>query len=227
MYYFCDALGCYECVDLVCYEIAPGDIGDSCKSDFECEKGTVCNDGTCDLTDTCRADSDCLATEYCAEDRRTCTPKQECVYDEDCAGGLCDLGLCHPAEICGPDGSCADGLLCDHRNLCVPADRIAMCQAPLTQACTADKPACIPGTSAAIVNGCYTGECVENGECPDDNPCAQNTRPECADDQNAGRCAMIFRGLNCKSPSGAACDIPSATCTCESFVFEDCVAVSQ
>ncbi len=226
-YYYCDERACWDCDATTCYEVALAREGDACLSDFECVKGLYCNGvDRCERTDTCDSDSDCLAGEICQFQRNTCAPAVDCVEHKDCLSGFCDGGLCSPAEMCGPDADCDADEICDFRNLCVPNNEDLFCQVAISNRCHATAPTCPAGQTAAIVNGCYTGDCIDNDECTDDNPCASNTREECAEDQNSGRCAMIFRGVNCTDPNGAACDTPGTNCDCESFEYHECEAVA-
>jgi len=227
-YSFCDRTGCFDCIGSTCYEVEPQGDGDSCVSDFECMEGCYCakgaRGGVCIEAGFCRRDTECDDGYICQEERDSCAPAVNCNGNAQCGSGFCgDDGTCQPGGTCGPDGECSGDDICDDRNMCVPPSTATSCQGEVF--CEDVIPICAEGSAPAILDGCYTGECVQNSECPDDNPCGTNTREECADDQALGRCFMIFAGVNCTSPSGEVCDTGDADCVCQSFRYAGCDTV--
>lgn len=231
VFYRCDEFGCYECDDYGCYPTVQGDgpniPGTSCSSDNQCNNGTYCNDnGICEDSGFCLNDGDCGVGFDCDDVRNSCVPGGggvSCQNDLGCDSGYCDAGTCQPSNNCNTDAQCSGSEICDDRGVCIPGGSI-LCQAELAPTgCVRAEPECEIGTTARIVNGCYTGGCVGNSTCADDNPCDSNTRTECEADSALGVCQLTFRGINCTSPNGQACDDPNAPdCSCESFIYRGC-----
>ena len=228
-YFYCDEYGCYECDDYGCYPTVdgsgPNQPGATCTVDSQCNSGAFCNnEGVCAKTDFCMRDGECGNGFDCDEARNSCVPQAvACELDSECDTGYCDAGICQTTASCSNDNQCSSDEVCDGRGVCIPSDHI-LCQAEVADnSCGVAEPDCEVGTTAAITNGCFTGECVANSACGDDNPCGSNTRAECDADSAAGQCQAVFRGINCKSPDGQACDNPNApNCSCERFVYHSC-----
>lgn len=150
-----------------------------------------------------------------------------CEADEECGPGcFCtDDGTCEETDFCEESSQCAEGFECDYRDTCVPSDEpepeVVTCQSAI--GCDEAAPICPVGTTAGILNGCYTGECLAKEDCPDGAPfeCSDLNADEAACTDNAA-CGAVYKGVNCTSPSGADCTSGSADCTCESFEYDYC-----
>lgn len=139
-------------------------------------------------------------------------PGAECAANTDCASGyICDassgVATCVATETCDTPADCDAGFWCDPRNTCV-----------YTGQCSAEAPACTAGP------GLYCNE--------DRNTCEPNAPGSvaCADLIDEVQCAEradcvpVYEGINCDDPTGASCSANAANCTCESFVFDFCLA---
>jgi hypothetical protein len=213
-----------------CYVYYPEDnggdsfVGWDCDVNADCAAGCYCTaDGYCEEAGFCDEDIDC-APGFVCDDRNSCVPgtpgDQTCEVDEDCLEGcFCnDDGLCEETGVCADDTECAEGQTCDtDRNTCVPADPVSECLAP---ADCGIQPECDPGTSAEIVDGCYTGICIANEDCTDGSPCSQ--QPDQATCDARMDCSSVVNGINCTDPDGNACQAGVGNCTCEQVLFDSC-----
>jgi hypothetical protein len=93
-----------------------------CKTDSQCDAGTVCRDGiglpgcggdpaTTVCASPCTADGDCHPTETCSSDGH-CNPRScaECPSYFQCRGGACVQPACKEDSECGGSGFCVNGL---------------------------------------------------------------------------------------------------------------------
>jgi hypothetical protein len=196
-----------------------------CSADADCPTGSFCQNGTCTSSDTCTTTTDCGPGFEC-DDRGTCVPTP-CESDDECLeGSYCDTDAnqCVESETCSANSAdCPDGFRCDFsRGTCVPGDPgDPSCQGEVV--CDTIPPACPLGSAPAVVDGCYTGDCISNAECPDGNPCSSNTEDECIAAQGDGSCVgPVYNGTNCTNPQGGACLPNEIGCTCESVQFAFC-----
>ncbi len=149
-----------------------------------------------------------------------------CETDEICGDGCycTEQNTCEEGGFCDENGACQEGFVCDYRGSCVPDETVEpeiTCQGEVV--CDIETPICPVGSTPAISEGCYTGECMAKDECPDGAPFA------CSDlntDEDAclanDECGAVYKGVNCTSPSGEECTSGSADCSCESFEFDYC-----
>lgn len=214
--------GCY----IQTYDGDGGDfIGWDCDVNSDCAAGCYCTaSGYCEEAGFCGDDLDCAAGFVC-DDRNSCVPgeqgPQTCETDDDCFSGcFCnDDGECEETGICTDDTECAEGQTCDtDRSTCVPADPVSECLGP---ADCGIAPTCDPGTSAEIVDGCYTGICIANDDCTDGSPCAQQADQAACDARMD--CNSLVNGINCTDPDGNACQAGVGNCTCEQVIYDSCV----
>jgi hypothetical protein len=92
--------------------------------------------------------------------------------------------------------------------------------------CTTKEPKCPTNQTATVdANGCYTGQCEDISACAAAPTCENITDENTCIDQGM-RCIATYTGLNCKDPSGQACNSGSTNCTCASFEFAKCVTQS-
>lgn len=221
-YSYCDETGCWYCDDFGC---VPDGSGWTCDSNDDCLAGCYCDDGYCEEAGLCAEDSDCPDGFVC-DGRDSCVPEgsETCNDDGDCeAGAYCDeaSGACVDSGTCTDDAGCGEGAHCDEaRGTCEP-DEPQACQAMVV--CNVPAPDCEQGTNPGIVDGCYSGECIADELCTDGAPvnCDDHTSDDAC--QADATCDAVYRGLNCTRPDGGSCTEGSANCTCESFVFDECV----
>ena len=151
-----------------------------------------------------------------------------CEENVECGPGcFCtEQGTCEETDFCDETADCAEGFECDDRDTCVPSDvpdpdPVVTCQSEVS--CDLEAPICPVGTTAGILDGCYTGECLAKEDCPDGAPfeCSDlNTDELACTDSDA--CSAVYKGVNCTSNTGADCTSGSADCTCESFEYDYC-----
>jgi hypothetical protein len=216
-----------------CVPAEPGG-GDECNADGDCDPGSFCDEssGDCVSSGDCTADDQCPDGQTCDEERQTCIPAP-CDENSDCpTGSYCDVtsGECVGSSVCGEDGSCPDGSTCDtDTNTCVP-DQPAppTCQGAVT--CDEAAPVCEQGTNPAVVNGCYTGECIADADCPDGAPTECRDHADAASCEADTACEAIWRGINCTDPTpndDTTCDDPSDDCECADFRFLECAVPEE
>lgn len=213
--------------------------GYNCTSDYQCAAGCYCDptSGTCIEAGFCTQDSDCPPGTTCDETRQSCDPDGTpgvCDSDDDCGfGAYCDepSGTCIPSWTCdaADPASCGTGYTCqDGTCVPIPCDSNDDCAA-----------------------GCYcdtaTGACIESCYCTTDaeaqsggfgwcdeprNTCMPGTDPTPTCDQLTDEaactartdCDAVYRGINCTDPNGLSCTDGQAQCTCERYVFDECIA---
>nr|HEX4317136.1 hypothetical protein [Kofleriaceae bacterium] len=90
--------------------------------------------------------------------------------------------------------------------------------------CTTPAPTCAAGDVPAILDGCYTGACLDIATC--DVPPSCTALAHEADCLARHDCTAEYEGLGCVDPSGQACTAGDTNCTCSSFVFASCAAGS-
>jgi cysteine-rich repeat protein len=168
--------------------------GDGCAADCTiepvCGNGVLegdeaCDDGNVADGDGCAADCT-LEVEPPAE---CCGSDADCDYLESCvmADGA-DFGVCVPGATgddcwtdadCGAYGECAGAVLCDCEDAdCAPAagscsgddgdddPEPALCSVDGSSlTCGAAAPACAADEEPAVRNGCFTGACIDAGQC--------------------------------------------------------------
>lgn len=165
------------CLDGVCSDgnEPPPECSDSnpCGKGFSCVKGHCVDNGG---TDLCSVDGDCQEGEQCQEGECVEDAAPDCIADEDCESGNCDvdLGVCLGAT-CDEDGDCPDGSCDLDTNTCTIPE----------PGCTADEDC----QSGLCDTG--TGECIEDAvdcgtdeDCEDEDPC---TADSCKD----GKCKNV------------------------------------
>lgn len=201
-----------------------GFAGWDCEVDRDCAAGCYCSDaGYCEEAGFCNSAEECPEGFTCDE-RSSCVPerKQTCETDDECdAGSFCnEEGNCQESGACTgetPD-ECAEGFECDvDRGTCVPAAPVSVCQAEATCGVA---PTCDPGTSAEIVDGCFTGVCIANDQCTDGAPCSQ--LPDATTCDARMDCTKVVNGINCTNGAGDPCDVGDTDCSCESVEFAEC-----
>jgi predicted small secreted protein len=236
------AAGCYCDADsAVCVETGFCELEADCPGDFTCDDRATCvprldddcsRDGSCQPPPTgCTRNDDCGAGFECAADG-TCIAVS-CEEDLDClAGCFCNVesGECIETGFCEADEDCMDienedgtfaSAECDvERGTCVPSEApTASCNEWIT--CEVGAPTCPADSTPAIVEGCYTGDCILRNEC-DTTPLAL-----CDDIQNQSQCInrldcrVQYDGYNCDCPGGGGncdCTDPASMCTCETWV---------
>lgn len=201
-YSYCDSTGCYDCDEFGCWPSDDGGGGGgwSCSDDDDCAAGCACVDGYCEEFGFCETSDDCPEGFEC-DDRASCVPSDDpeptpCNDSDDCEeGSYCDLNV----------GECVEG------------DEPFTCQGEVT--CSDVAPSCPQGSTPEISFGCYTGDCVENTDCPDGNPCSSNTEEQCL---GTAECTAFYNGTGCTDSGGNACDPNSPTCTCQTYTFDYC-----
>ena len=241
-----DCPGEYECDDrATCIP-----INDECRDGFcpngcleaGCPSGSYCDAATneCVPTNGCITEDDCGPGFDCAPDG-SCVPTQ-CQTDDDCLEGCyCDNGECVETGFCERDEDCvaecdANGENCtqmecdDLRNTCVPGDPtppgpVASCNGELT--CSDGAPECAAGDTPAILDGCYTGECMEVGTCNGDPLALCEDLPDYENCDPRPDCWTQYIGTNCTcdvdgTPVPCDCANPppgSAGCICATWNF--------
>lgn len=205
----------------------PDDQPSYCYADTDCGPGSYCDEiyGVCYPSSTCGTGSDCPTGTAC-DSRGTCVPV-ECTSDQNCGPGCyCDTGTgaCVETGYCATDADCGANSYCDEsRQTCVPGidpDK-GSCAGAVT--CSTAVPTCAADSVPLIKNGCYTGECLAIASCDAAPVCEViNTENSCLD--RAADCDVTYNGINCKKPDGSACQSGDTNCTCERFVFADCVS---
>jgi hypothetical protein len=157
-------------------------------SGCDCASGYHC-------VDECNA-IDCIQGSGCG-----CTPT--CVPDDPTCSLPCPPGATCMEE-CGPNGSCQD--------VCV-SSTLDPGQCTGTISCNSAPPACPVGTTAGIENGCWTGYCIPNADCPAPACAAITDQASCTARPD---CEAVYAGMNC------TCD--ASGCTCTVLTFERCEA---
>jgi hypothetical protein len=184
---------------------------------------------------------DCSVAEPQPDPGDVAQPGGECISTDQCAAGCyCDVspetgeGVCVETGFCDSAIDCTDGFICDARGTCVPDQA-------LPPSCAADDE-CTQG-SVCEVSDDGVGQCVETGVCQEDTDCltgldcdkdrgtcvSQDPTPECDDFTTeveclaAGSCSATYRGLDCTSPDGSSCTSGQTNCTCQQFIFDECI----
>ncbi|GAB4523659.1 MAG: hypothetical protein Tsb0020_41980 [Haliangiales bacterium] len=235
---FCDSgFECndgFECDDrATCVPSDGGEWPEVCNSDDDCPYGSFCEEewGECVGSWTCWSDDECGPGWGC-DDRGTCVP-MPCEDNNDCAEGcFCDgeRSECEETGFCEGDDDCAaqgyDGYVCDQRSTCVPAEPTpGDCYGEI--ACDVGAPTCAEGSTAAILDGCYTGSCIPLDQCkeeplptcdqlPDEDSCYERTD-----------CSPTYIGVDCTCEGGGSCRCTAddVTCSCASYDYAGCVSL--
>jgi len=221
-----------------------------CLDDSACGDGAHCDMTTCYPDPTC---TDCPTCGACAQvcygvcvsDTPSCAatdcgPGYHCeeqCYPTDGQNGP-TMGWCNPACVpdepscnlidCGPGYECVescdvsanDTLWCSAQ--CVPSGgEPGSCYGQVT--CDAIGPACPAGTTAGIINGCYTGYCIPNADCGPNDPgecygdvTCTSPAPACPSGTTAGIANGCYTGYcipnnQCSAP---ACESLSSESAC-------------
>jgi hypothetical protein len=146
---------------------------------------------------------------YCTPERVSCASSDECPGDQECNAET----VCLPAPGCSGDAG-GDGLqecpdVC--YGYCVGGSSDpGSCEGEVT--CDEGAPACPPGSTAGIADGCYTGYCIPLEDCDGAPACAEIAEEmSCVERTD---CTPIYEGVDC------VCD--DVDCTCADWVFESC-----
>ncbi len=204
----------------------------TCASSADCAAGSYCDtlSGTCQPSTTCASGGSCPSGYQC-DSRGTCVPVN-CTDSTMCASGCyCDTtagdpnyGQCVETGYCNGPNQCPSGYYCDTgRSTCMPGTdpNAPSCGGTIATTCTTGMPQCQDGQVATIQNGCWTGQCEAITSCDVAPSCAQLThQDDCAN--RAADCSIVTNGVNCTTPTGAACKSGDANCTCQSYVFASC-----
>jgi hypothetical protein len=202
-----------------------------CVVDLDCLQGEYCRDdlypASCEWSGTCSDDTQCPPEMVCDPSRATCTPgvRPGCTSHDDCftPSERCDFETraCVPTTVCGAGlPGCDEGFACDWSfSICVPCDEESCGSCVGEIECTTPPPLCPEDAQPAIgEDGCYTGGCVTDATCA---AAACAILDELACDASPD-CSPVYGGVNCSNPDGQPCGGGGA-CTCESYVFVDCV----
>jgi len=232
-YYYCDDFGCYYCDSYGCYEDTGNPPGWECNSNDDCAAGCYCSaSGICEEAGFCENGSNVSCPDgFVCDDRGSCVPENPpvrgCVRDDQCPGEtICnqDTGLC-VEDICVADADCEQGAYCDTVSGGCVTTNTCSANADCAEGfeCDESRSTCVPDD----------GVCETADDCGQDELCNTGTGecyvPTCdalTDETicfERADCAPIYRGNNCKDPSGAQCSAAEANCTCESFTFISCV----
>jgi hypothetical protein len=153
-------------------------------------------------------------------------PGFSCTTDANCAAGcFCADGTCTEAGFCSTDKDCGDGFICDvARSSCEPgqAPPAVTCAGTASATCTATAPACPAGQTPLLQDGCFTGVCGDIATCDAPPTCeALQHQSDCS--ARTADCTQVFVGRNCK---GTTCGVSAEDCTCESYTYAACDAMS-
>jgi hypothetical protein len=204
-----------------------------CNNDYQCAAGCWCGaDGTCVESGYCSSDAECPEGTHCDPARQSCTGNGgACTSDADCPfGSYCDeaSGVCVGSWTCENDAQCGTGYVCqDGTCVPIPCDSNDDCAA----GCYCDT------STGSCIESCYctddaTAESAGWGWCDEDRTTCmpgEDPTPACEEILNEAECLLrddcgaVYRGLNCTDPNGIPCTEGGAECTCESFVFDECV----
>ncbi|HVY32759.1 MAG TPA: hypothetical protein VHB79_39760 [Polyangiaceae bacterium] len=164
-----------DCQSQDCYNTAldnPGYCSKGCKSDADCDNGTLCANVPCQMGETgtcglkclapCSSPNDCSSCRHLSsadgKPIEACDAKQadggNCISDHDCASARCSSNSCLPAQGLANGGVCLDPTQCQSHN-CV----IGVCHGNATL-----------GEACATTLDCSLGDCCMTG--PDAGKCA-------------------------------------------------------
>lgn len=213
------AAGCYcDDVEGICIETGFCNFESDCPAEFTCDERATCipldDDDGCDREDG----DDCCDEEDgdCNDPPPPPPPPTDCQDDSDCLPGcICDdndmcqeTGFCDSSEDCmdiaNEDGTFTPAECDPIRNTCVPrTPPVATCNETIT--CEVAAPTCAADQTPAIVEGCYTGECLNRSDCdvPPLALCENILNPS----QCQGRldCQITYDGYDCTC-AGEVCD---------------------
>jgi hypothetical protein len=103
------------------------------------------------------------------------------------------------------------------------------CQGEVT--CDEAPPECPEGTNPGINDqGCYTGLCIADEDCPDGAPVFCSDHLDVETCEADARCEVIYRGINCIDPTpndGTTCEDPADDCQCEEYRFHECAEIEE
>src|SRR5690606_700705 len=89
----------------------------------------------------CTNDNDCLPSQTCTNNVCVTASMGMCTSDNDCAGQICENGMCVACENTGPR-ACAADEVCSPSGVCIPDDGVnpALPEGPEVQggACVCD-----------------------------------------------------------------------------------------
>lgn len=202
--------------------------GFACVEDDDCAAGCFCGeDGTCEEAGFCTEDSQCADGFTCDEARGSCEPTT-CTTSAECpAGQSCQDGQCTATCSCTNDTQAIDqgfGYCDESRETCEPGvDPAGLCTGEVT--CNEQQPNCEVGTTAAILDGCYTGGCLAIAQCNAPPVCENLQHVEDCEARSTGSapdCLIVATGTNCTKPDGSICNPGDTNCTCQNFQFHSC-----
>jgi hypothetical protein len=194
-------------------------VGDECTSDAQCSSGCYCSDGVCTEGGFCSTGSDCGSGFYCNTTRSSCEPG--CGSNADCgSGSQCENNTCTTTCTCTTDASAvAQGYgWCDSGTCATGTDPNGSCGGTVT--CQTAQPTCPSGQVPTITSGCWTGKCEAIASCDVAPACKEiNDQTDCLARTD---CGAVYTGIDCTTPTGAACQAGDTGCTCASFEFASC-----
>ncbi len=182
--------------------------------------------GLCDGYCETLAESDCLAAaecrgsyrDTCAQDT-ACSPEfHQCWAITPTGPYVTDACGSFQAEECARHNECAavhtwDGTTLGVFSFCAdePTSDInaGSCVGEVT--CESLPPECPSNTVPGRKDGCWSGFCIPLDECDVIPGCELETEAGCI---NRDDCQALYEGLNC--------ECTSASCVCESWLFEAC-----
>lgn len=150
-------------------------------------------------------------------DAQTCSRHDDCIeiystVNEPPPGTGFESCAAEPAQTCS-NLTCATGTECvEHPGAtpgaeCVDPAKAGACTGSVV--CNLGPPACPTGTTAGIANGCYSGYCIPNNECPPAACSTLTTETAC---KARPDCDTVYQGSNC------TCDNSGCTCQTETFL---------
>jgi len=196
-------------------------IDDSeCGANARCDHATCYPSPTCPECPTCGACPDsntcygvCVPTDPMACDVIDCGPGYHC--EEQCYPG--PMSYCEPVCVqdqtcanvdCGPGYTCSEVCTTDSNGMtscspvCVPQNP-GDCYGPVS--CDALPPACPMGTVPGVLDGCWSGYCIPQSQCPLAACGTLTTESACVARMD---CMPIYEGTDCTCyPNGCECQV--------------------
>jgi hypothetical protein len=193
----CTGLDAYTCaVDPSCASLFDTDANGNTDFTACITAGSGCNCGSgasCEYE--CPNDVACPAgSDSCGGCVPVCVPNNP-VCNLTCPSG--DVCM----EACSPNGTCTAE--------CVSSSDPGQCTGQIL--CNMAPPQCPSGTTAGILNNCYTGYCIPDADCAPEDCAAITDEATCS---SRSDCEAVYMGSNC------TCD--DSGCTCTTLTFERC-----
>lgn len=137
-------------------------------------------------------------------DATTCSMHADCVSEFDASFGPTDAKTLTFLDCLPEDGTPPplDPGTCDQSGV----------------HCNLAPPACPVNTVPGVKDGCWSGYCIPESDCP--VAACEDLTTEAACKARAGECAPSYTGTNC------TCD-GMGVCTCENETFDHCVTVGR